>query len=1417
MVHKYLTGLYSLVLLLFTQVALGQAFTPKPFAPIKLLKQTATYNNSIRFDNLFTYPAGLATTTDLSTVATVTVTSTNPPLLQANGTTYNSSTRAFFVRYSIAPNVTGTARLNVSIVYNGVTSTTAVDVAVSNVLAVDDAATVAPGQFVLVDVLANDQPLASLNPASLTVVTAPGIGTATIVVNGSRQQIRYAAPASAVNYSSDVLTYQVADQSGNIGTAQVVFSVQYSAYATRLLEYKPAPGQFINATPYGTLPDAQNVLGAPNSSIVSLGGYGGYVVVGFDQPIRNNPQNPYGVDFTVRGNAFASWTEPGAVQVMQDTNGNGLPDDTWYELAGSEYHFNSTHKVAMTYQNPRFKVAKDVIWTTNANDAGVLRSNTFHRQPYYPLPELFANVNPDQETYGGSRINIRVNRSNPSYITSGSFRFGYADNKPNNATPTIPKNPYTTDANGASADGFDISWAVAANGNPVTLSQVDFVKVYNAAQEDAGALGETSTEVESISITTPDPTYVPQDYYVNLIGVTPFQVLLGTTQQLQGILFKNGLPQSASATWSVSNAATGSVSATGLFSANALGSTYVYFRTNTGVKRDSVQLEVIDLRDVFVSTNNPTLYVGEQGYVHAESVDQRAAPANRYVYDQYTFSVNNAALATVSNTGIVTAKAVGVVTVTATSQTNPTLSKSLQITVSQAPPVVARYSQLTYNLGVGQKTIALDTVYTVTGNGQAVNRLSVSGNSNRALVTATVSRTNQLQLAFAPGVVGTATLSIASTAYGTTQTFPLVVRVLPQQQPVKDKQVVFVNGGQFGGKQGNVQSYNPATNLTTKVADFTDATSVQAVVTVGKYAYVSADYNILKYDLTTNTEVARRRTQDLSATAADGQGQDGAGVNHSMARYKDWLIATRQNSGAAPEDGYNVRIYRQQDLSLVAKIPVSTEAAGVAVVGDSAFVALNGGYLGTSGQIAIIDLINLTLKQEYNLGVDGTGIMQLLPKRDTLVVLAEEKMLTYAIKTNTHQLHTLPIGHADYSSSPLAAAIVGNTLYSKLNWGAYPGENKGFGTVSLRNFAVTQNDLIGMNTTADPDIQGLMLMASAYDTEDQRFYITFGQWFGNGTGRIYSRTGTPVGSFGNVEDSPERMAISYAVVNKLPYLTALIAADTVHEQTTRQLPLSNYFRDDDQPTLQYTATLVGGGVLPAWLTLSNGVFTATPPTTGAVVSLPISVTATDEYNATVNQTFNLVVIPVGTPLPVELVAFTATAKNQDALLAWTTASEKNNDHFDVERSLDGTRFGKIDEVKGQGSSTRLTNYTRTDAGIATKATGLVYYRLKQVDADGTSTYSPVRTVRFGPVAPAIALFPNPANSVTQLDLRALPTGTYQVSVLDATGRVVIHSTLEAGLTHTLDLHAIASGSYTVLVRGGTGSQVVNLAKRLVKE
>jgi hypothetical protein len=167
------------------------------------------------------------------------------------------------------------------------------------------------------------------------------------------------------------------------------------------------------------------------------------------------------------------------------------------------------------------------------------------------------------------------------------------------------------------------------------------------------------------------------------------------------------------------------------------------------------------------------------------------------------------------------------------------------------------------------------------------------------------------------------------------------------------------------------------------------------------------------------------------------------------------------------------------------------------------------------------------------------------------------------------------------------------------------------------------------------------------------------------------------------------------------------------------------------------------------------------------------------------------------PLPVDLVRFTAEPFGPDALLKWATASEKNNDHFDVEASADGRTFRRIGQVAGHGTTTQAHTYQLVDPAIAHYAANPVYYRLRQVDLNGTATYSPVRPVAVGPSV--LALFPNPTTGAATL-LGAAPGAA--VTVFDALGRLVLSAAADAAGTAPLALpEALAAGVY--VVRTGT--------------
>ncbi|MDD3431177.1 MAG: hypothetical protein PHF38_04030 [Bacteroidales bacterium] len=258
-----------------------------------------------------------------------------------------------------------------------------------------------------------------------------------------------------------------------------------SPYAHKVLEYRPAPGQFINEaypayqageTYEDMLKKASSVLvGRKESGIVCLGSWGGYIVLGFDHAVQNKADT---VDFKVYGNAHNNSAEPGIVSVSKDVNANGLADDPWYELAGSAFHTDSTiTEYLCTYYRPSPADA-DVLWRDNAGDSGYIRrNNAYHSQAsYYPLW-----VEQDSLTFGGSRLLSKASGEGSSWIST-PYAWGYADNWPNNHP---------------GAD-FDIDWAVDGQGQALYLDEIHFVRIQTAVQEQLGWLGEVSTEISGI-------------------------------------------------------------------------------------------------------------------------------------------------------------------------------------------------------------------------------------------------------------------------------------------------------------------------------------------------------------------------------------------------------------------------------------------------------------------------------------------------------------------------------------------------------------------------------------------------------------------------------------------------------------------------------------------------------------------------------------------------------------------------------------------------------------------------------------------------------------------------------------------------------------------------------------------------------
>lgn len=149
------------------------------------------------------------------------------------------------------------------------------------------------------------------------------------------------------------------------------------------------------------------------------------------------------------------------------------------------------------------------------------------------------------------------------------------------------------------------------------------------------------------------------------------------------------------------------------------------------------------------------------------------------------------------------------------------------------------------------------------------------------------------------------------------------------------------------------------------------------------------------------------------------------------------------------------------------------------------------------------------------------------------------------------------------------------------------------------------------------------------------------------------------------------------------------------------------------------------------------------------------------------------------PLPVELLTFTAVKSGNSALLLWQTATEINNNFFRIEKSADGFYFSSIGIVFGAGNSNQLIEYSFVDA---TPVLGINYYRLAQVDFDGTEHLSHVIAIDFSGVNEIddISVYPNPLSWGNTLNIVVPPDEQGLLQISDINGRIIISDRVTGG-------------------------------------
>lgn len=175
-------------------------------------------------------------------------------------------------------------------------------------------------------------------------------------------------------------------------------------------------------------------------------------------------------------------------------------------------------------------------------------------------------------------------------------------------------------------------------------------------------------------------------------------------------------------------------------------------------------------------------------------------------------------------------------------------------------------------------------------------------------------------------------------------------------------------------------------------------------------------------------------------------------------------------------------------------------------------------------------------------------------------------------------------------------------------------------------------------------------------------------------------------------------------------------------------------------------------------------------------------------------------------LPVELASFEAECENDKAMLRWTTASERDNDYFFIEKSCNGIDFTHLANVKGAETSVLAHSYAIPDMQ---QCPGVNYYRLSQVDLDGHVEVLGIRSVKNCDLPQEVFVYPNPATD----QITVAWDGSYveAITLTDALGKIISRTTVSHAQTNAdLDVSQLAAGIYYVTVQQANGSETVKV-------
>jgi len=334
-------------------------------------------------------------------------------------------------------------------------------------------------------------------------------------------------------------------------------------------------------------------------------------------------------------------------------------------------------------------------------------------------------------------------------------------------------------------------------------------------------------------------------------------------------------------------------------------------------------------------------------------------------------------------------------------------------------------------------------------------------------------------------------------------------------------QVLVGSGGIYGNDVDHVMisGVNPDDLSSTDIGEV-NRESIQDMIVVGDFAYVAAEDSLVKFDLQSNTKIVSVYESNLSRLYS---------VNDQL------YVSRRSDVNGAPADGIYLKSY-DLDLNYLASANgISTDAAGMLMVGDSLYIAVSGDWQATEGALAVATS-DLSFMREINLGADAVGIYDLFAEGDMIYSVNKSP---YGATTGSITVYETPT--ATWTTNVFdhivgkAVSKVGSSIYLLLDYG--------IGSYNI-DIAGVDADLY----VPDPGSANYIAIAgAAFDSINNLFYVSITDYFSFGEGKVYDMSANQTGSF-DAGVSAEVVAIQYAdetVVHELMDMQANVYPNPV--------------------------------------------------------------------------------------------------------------------------------------------------------------------------------------------------------------------------------------------------------------------------------